>query len=122
MVYNVSLNGGGSSLVTGPGAEVTVTYDFSIYSTDTCPSCIVQLVTGLGAPGTHGGTCAVDSVIPFVFPGNIGTENTTLLAPTTLGTYNVTVVYSWEYSCNDALTNYPNGVLSQIIGQITVSP
>lgn len=121
IIWNISLNGGGSSTNTTPGGSVNVTYDFQIYSLDACPGCIVQLVTGLGSPGSHGGSCPFDGG-PGSYPGSLGSENTTLLAPDAAGSYDVFVVYTWEYTCSGALQNYPNGVLSLVIGQITVSP
>ncbi|GEM_PF-1025813 len=117
IITNVSFNGGGSSISVVPGSTVTVTYDFQVMS-DGCPGCITQLVTGLGTPGSHGGTCAFDG-IAGVSPGVTGSENTTLTMPTTEGTYNVTVLYSWQYNCADALAAYGPG--GEVIGQITVA-
>jgi hypothetical protein len=121
IISNVSINGGGTNESVSPDTSFTVTYDFQVYSLDACPGCIVQLVTGLGTPGSHGGSCPFDGN-PGIYPGTFGSESTTLIAPAASGTYDVYVVYFWQYSCVDAQQNYPNGVLSQIIGQITVSP
>jgi len=121
IISNVSINGGGTNESVGPDTSFTVTYDFQVYSLDSCPGCIVQLVTGLGTPGSHGGSCAFDGG-PGTNPGTFGSESTTLYAPLAAGTYDIYVTYTWEYTCGGALQNYPNGVLSQIIGQITVSP
>jgi len=117
IITNVSLNGGGSSVSAAPGSTVTVTYDFQVMS-DGCPGCITQLVTGLGTSGSHGGTCAYDGNAG-VSPGVTGSENVSLTMPLTLGTYDVSVRYSWELGCSDALLGYGPG--GDVIGQITVT-
>lgn len=115
----VDINGSGSSAVVVGGEPFTVTYNFNIWD-DPCPGCISQLVTGLGSSGTHGDTCAFDGSADL-YPGTAGSENVTLLAPATSGTYNVLAVASWQYTCNDALIAYPSGASApQVIGQITV--
>src|ERR1051325_10726931 len=55
-VSAVDLNGAGSTVTVSPGTSVLVTYDFQVFN-DPCPGCITQLVTGLGSPSSHGGTC-----------------------------------------------------------------
>jgi hypothetical protein len=114
----VNINGTGTSATVPAGLAFTVTFNFQVFS-DACPSCITQLVTGLGTAGSQGATCAYNG-IAGVFPGVTGAENVTLTAPVTAGTYNVVVVYGWQLNCADALTLYPNGNTSQIIGQVTV--
>ena len=120
-VSAVSLNGSGSAVTVSPGASVVVTYNFRVFNHSSCPSCITQLVTGLGAPGSHGGSCAYHG-IPSISPGNTGFENTEIMAPSAPGTYNVVVEYHWEFSCANALTYYGSrdGVPPQVIGQIIV--
>ncbi|NJC98713.1 MAG: hypothetical protein FIB03_20670 [Anaerolineae bacterium] len=110
----------GTSITLEPGQEFYVSYSFRVFS-DPCPGCVTQLVTGLGSPGTHGGTCAYNGV-PGVSPGVTGSEAVTLYAPEASGTYPVVVEYHWQYSCGDALTFYGTGgaVPSQVIGQVTV--
>lgn len=115
----VNIDGAGSSAVVIAGEPFVVTYNFNIWD-DPCPSCISQLVTGLGTAGSHGDTCAFDGFAD-VFPGTSGSENVTLIAPSSPGTYNLVAVASWQYSCNDALIAYPGGSSApQVIGQITV--
>jgi hypothetical protein len=119
-VNAVSLNGSGSVLTVPPGQSFTVTYDFQVFS-DPCPGCIVQLITGLGFPGSTGEWCAYDGV-PGPLPGATGSENNSLVAPSTPGTYTVVVEYHWQYSCYDALALYGSGgfVTSRVIGQVIV--
>jgi hypothetical protein len=123
-VSNVSLTDDlsqfGTSITLSPGQEFYVTYDFQVFS-DPCPGCITQLVTGLGNPGTHGGTCAYDGV-PGVSPGVAGFESVTLYAPEASGTYPVVVEYHWQFTCSDALTFYGTGGAAppQVIGQVIV--
>jgi hypothetical protein len=123
MGFNVSainLNGSGSTVSVPAGEPVVVSYNYQVFS-DPCPGCITQLVTGLGAPGTHDGSCTYNGV-PGVSPGVTGSENTTLMAPSTPGTYNVTVEYHWQFNCTDALTFYGTGAAVPVraIGQIIV--
>jgi hypothetical protein len=111
----------GTSITLAPGADFYVFYDFQVFN-DPCPSCITQLVTGLGSPGSHGGSCAYNG-IPGVFPGVSGSEMyVTLTAPSTPGTYQVIVEYHWEFTCADALANYGSGGAApvRVIGQVTV--
>src|SRR5215207_1395798 len=49
-VSSVNLNGSGSAVTVSAGASVVVTYNFRVFNNSSCPSCITQLVTGLGAP------------------------------------------------------------------------
>ncbi len=111
----------GSSITLAPGQEFYVSYDFQV-SNSSCPTCNVQLITGLGSTGIAGGTCAYDSV-PGSAPGTSGTESVTLLAPPSPGTYAVVIEYHQRASCGDALANYGTGVAvyKQVIGEIVVS-
>ena len=110
----------GTSITLEPGQEFYVSYDFQIFN-DPCPGCIAQLITGLGKSGSHGEWCAYDGV-PGIFPGTSGSENTTLIAPSTPGSYPVIVEYHWQYSCADALALYGSrgAVSPQVIGQVIV--
>lgn len=123
-VSNVSLTDDvaqfGTSITLSPGQEFYVSYDFRVFN-DPCPGCITQLVTGLGSPGAHAGTCAYNGV-PGVSPGVTGFESVTLYAPEASGTYYVVVEYHWQFNCGDALSFYGTGgaVSPQFIGQITV--
>ena len=119
-VSAVNLNGGGTSATVPAGYPVVVTYNYQVFS-DPCPGCITQLVTGLGSPGTHNGSCTYNGV-PGVSPGVTGSESTTLIAPSASGTYNVTVEYHWQFTCSAALTFYGTGaaVPVRVIGQIIV--
>jgi hypothetical protein len=119
-VSAVSIDGSGSVATVPPGQPVSVTYNYQVFS-DACPGCITQLVTGLGYAGSQSEWCAYDG-IPGYSPGASGSESTTLLAPSTSGTYYVTVEYHWQYTCPDALANYGAGgaVPPQVIGQLIV--
>ena len=119
-VSAVDLNGSGSVATVPPGQPFTVTYNFQVFS-DPCPGCITQLITGLGFPGSSGEWCAYDGV-PGRLPGATGSENNTLVAPSTPGTYSVVVEYHWQYTCSDALALYGGGgfVTSRVIGQVIV--
>jgi hypothetical protein len=119
-VSAVDLNGSGSVATVPPGQPFTVAYTFQVFS-DPCPGCITQLITGLGFAGSSGEWCAYDG-IPGPLPGATGTENNTLVAPSTPGTYSVVVEYHWQYTCSDALGLYGSGgfVTSRVIGQVIV--
>ena len=116
----VNLNGGGPSVTVPGGGPVVVSYNYQVFS-DPCPGCITQLVTGLGTPGSHNGSCAYNGV-PGVSPGVNGSYSASLLVPATPGTYSVIVEYHWQFSCTDALANYGSGgnVPVRVIGQIIV--
>ena len=111
----------GTSITISPGQPFYVSYDFQVFNHPSCPSCITQLVTGLGAAGSHGGSCAYNG-IPSLYPGVSGSEAVTLYAPEVSGTYPVVVEYHWQYTCADALANYGGGgaVSPQLIGRVTV--
>ena len=111
----------GTSITIPPGQPFYVSYDFQVFNHPSCPSCITQLVTGLGMAGSHGGSCAYNG-IPGLFPGVSGSEAVTLFAPEASGTYPVVVEYHWQYTCTDALANYGGGgaVSPQVIGRVTV--
>ncbi|HEU0296998.1 MAG TPA: hypothetical protein VFR47_29940 [Anaerolineales bacterium] len=111
----------GTSITIDPGQPFYVSHDFQVFNHPSCPSCITQLVTGLGTAGSHGGSCAYHG-IPSLFPGVSGTEGVTLFAPSASGTYPVVVEYHWQYTCADALANYGGGgaVPRQVIGQLIV--
>jgi len=119
-VSAVNLDGSGSVVTVPPGQPFTVTFDFQVFS-DPCPGCITQLITGLGFSGSTGEWCAYDGV-PGPLPGATGSENNTLVAPSTSGTYSVVVEYHWQYTCSDALALYGSGgfVTSRVIGQVIV--
>jgi hypothetical protein len=124
-VSNVSLTDDisqfGTSITIPPGEPFYVSYDFQVFNHPSCPSCITQLVTGLGMAGSHGGSCAYNG-IPSLYPGVSGSEAVTLFAPEASGTYPVVVEYHWQYTCADALANYGGGgaVPPQVIGRVTV--
>ena len=119
-VSAVDLNGTGSVATVPAGQPFTVTYNFQVFS-DPCPGCVTQLITGLGFSGSAGEWCAYDG-IPGPLPGATGSENNTLVAPSTPGTYSVVVEYHWQYTCSDALALYGAGgfVTSRVIGQVIV--
>jgi hypothetical protein len=111
----------GTSITIAPGQPFYVSYDFQVFNHPSCPSCITQLVTGLGTAGSHGGSCAYNG-IPSLYPGVSGSEAVTLYAPEASGTYSVVVEYHWQYTCADALAKYGSGgaVAPQVIGRLTV--
>lgn len=109
----------GTTITLIPSQEFYVTYDFQV-SSSSCPTCNVQLITGLRLLSSSG-TCAYAGV-PGVAPGASGSEGATLTAPASPGTYSVVVEYHQKPSCGDALTNFGSGAafFMQVIGQIIV--
>ena len=123
-INDVNINNTGNFLTVTPGTPIDITYNFEVFNY-ICAGCITQLVTGLGQPDTTGDAtkCAYDS-IPGLFPGKTGTEDITIITPSTPGTYPVVVEYQWQSSCEDAIKMYGTGnsaMPPQIIGQIIVS-
>lgn len=124
-INDVNINSAGNSITVPRGTPLEITYNFQVFS-DPCPGCAVQLVTGLGNSDPNGGgnsACTYGGG-PGQFPGETGTADTTITAPSTPGTYPVIVEYSWQYGCDDAVKGYGTGnsaMPPQIIGQVTVS-
>lgn len=110
----------GTSITLVPNQEFYVTYNFQV-SSSSCPTCGVQLVTGLSSTGDAAEACAYAGV-PGGTPGASGTESATLIAPSSPGTYSVVVEYHQKASCADALINFGSGAafFKQVIGQIIV--
>ena len=102
-VFNVDLNGDGTSTTVGSGDSVTVGLEFQIWNPDACPGCRQQIVIGIGNDPLY---CVYDSV-PGVYPGHTGSDVHTIAAPTSIGTYSLKYTNDYQYNCNDALANYP---------------
>ena len=109
----------GTTITLIPGQEFYVSYDFQV-SNSSCPTCNVQLITGLSNLSSSG-ACAYAGV-PGGAPGASGVESATLTAPASPGAYSVVVEYHQKASCGDALSNFGSGAafFMQVIGQIIV--
>jgi Chitobiase/beta-hexosaminidase C-terminal domain len=97
--------GGGPVLVTSPGATVTGDAGYSIWSAPGCPACGLQVVYGIE---TDAQGCLYTGS-PGVWPGASARSSFTLKAPSTAGTYHVTVTYTAQYTCAAALSTAPLG-------------
>ena len=117
-VSNVRLNGDGTNITVNLGDQVRIQFDYRIWNGDNCPACIQQLVVGLNDDPLN---CAYDG-IPNTCESNATTgsyDHTT--SPLEPGTYDVIVANDFQYSCGDAMSNYPD-LPRETIGTIVVGP
>ena len=114
-IYNVSLNGGGTTVNVSPGGNVTVNLDYRVSNPGYCPTCIKQIVIGLGGTGLY---CAYDGMPP-VFPGTTGHSQQTITAPMTPGVSQLGWISQLQYTCADAIALYASSG-PQVIGSVVV--
>jgi len=115
-VTNVDMNGQGNSISVSPGASITISLDYEIWSNSGCPGCIDQIVVGIENTPKY---CAYNN-IPGSYPGETGSNTHTITAPTAPGIYYLKWTKHMEYSCSDAMAGYNDGRTKTIIGTITV--
>lgn len=110
---SITVNGGTITGDVAPGASVPVELDWSYdASTSGCPGCIVQ--TYVGFDGEAPAPC-MDS-----FVGNsAGQFSGTLTAPSTPGPHRISIIRTWEYSCN-LVTMPATGAIGATVGVVSV--
>jgi hypothetical protein len=97
-ITGVKINGGTNQEQVAPGANFTVTFNYTIDGS-ACPGCIDQIEVGLAHAAPT--ACAYDA-IPGVTPDS-GSATVTLTAPSTPGTYYVAFDRSQHFTCAQAL-------------------
>ena len=110
---NITVNGGKITGDVAGGSSVPVKLDWSYdSSTSGCPGCIVQ--TYVGFDGEAPATCMMNSV------GSVsGTFDGTLTAPSTPGPHRISIIRTWEFSCN--LATMPlTGEIGATVGVVSV--
>ncbi len=115
-ISNVSINGGGSTVAVGVGADFSVSFDYVVWNSDGCPGCIAQLAVGVEGDAQD---CAYNG-IPGVAPGVSAKATLTLTAPEDVGTYDLLSGLYLTFSCADALTNYEASPPQRVFGTINV--
>jgi len=112
------------AIYVAPGSTFNVSYGYQVWSAGNCPTCVEQLVTGMGSAGVGTNTCGYNG-IPGVSPGVTGAANQTLTAPGAAGIYDIIVELNAQFTCAAAVTNYTGSLSSSLIskqlGQIAVS-
>ena len=121
---NISLNTltNGGAVFAFPNGTFTVNYSYTVWAQSNCPTCIVQLVSGMGSAGLVGTTSCAYNAISGISPGVSGTSSLTLTAPATAGTYDIVVQLSEQTNCANAISSYSGASgIFQKIGQVVVS-
>ena len=116
-VWNVNMNGQGDSITVSPGESIDISMDYQIWNRIGCPSCIAQIVIGLGTTPYY---CAYNG-IPGIYPGVTSSNTHKITAPNTPGIYELKFCGHRCYSCSQASSEYTNPERQKsIIGIITV--
>ena len=102
-IRNVDLSGRGNYIEVNPDEEIGVSFDYQLWNPDNCPSCIQQIVVGIGNGARY---CAYDG-IPGTHPGESGRDSHTIIAPNSPGTYSLIAANDYQYNCRDAMDRYP---------------
>lgn len=97
-VSNVNINNGNPVVV---GVPFTVSFDYMIWNSSSCPSCILQLVVVLNGQNQF---CAYDGIPALSPPGTTGSVTESLTASTT-GPLDIHAFHTAQYTCNDALNS-----------------
>ena len=110
---NVSVNGGGNSIIVAPGTPMTLSYNYSVVFDQIngyCPGCVVQSSIGIGSTFQ---TLRCESSI-----NNGYTSNPTInfTAPSTPGIYYLTQEGSLDYFCQEfKFNNLPANAIAVLI-------
>lgn len=104
----------------GPQATILadtfeVNFDYQLWNAASCPSCISQIAVGIDDTAVD---CAYNG-IPGVAPGTIGQSPVQFTTPATPGTYEIRAHRDLEFTCQDALDDYPTAD-SLVVGTFTV--
>ena len=122
-VYNVRLNGGGTSITVNPGDPVRLRYNFKVWNGTADPGSIKQILAGLVKGSWHQ---VIDDCAYHGIPGKCeanattGSFDYTFSAPTTPGTYQVVVANDAQYTCSAAKNNFPNQSTKESVGTVIV--
>jgi hypothetical protein len=99
---NIEISGAAPPLTVDPGTDVQVSFDYTTWSRDGCPGCIVYIAAGIGSDGQD----AQSVGIPGGNPGESGRATLTLTVPSAPGTYDVFALVAPDVSETNALDRY----------------
>jgi hypothetical protein len=108
---NIKIDGRKITGPVAPGASVQVSFDWSRQQIPTCPGCLHQHYVGFaGGPANGFATGGAPAS---------GTENVTLVAPNTPGTYVIAGAMTLEFVCQN-ITIPANPDFGTYVGVVTV--
>jgi hypothetical protein len=116
-VWNVDMNGFGTTITTLPGESITISLNYEIWNRIGCPACIAQIVIGIGNTPYY---CAYNG-IPGIYPGVTGSNTNSITSPSIPGTYDLMFCGHRCYTCSEAFGEYINPEREKTkIGTITI--
>lgn len=119
VVYDVNVNTTetNSATVTA-GKQVSVTFDYAIWSSQNCPTCIDQIVIGLEDKALG---CLYNG-LPGGYPGDASENKTfSFKAPSEPGAYTIKTIGTLQFSCQAAMDIYnKNPEDAMAVGHIVV--
>ncbi len=101
-VSNVTLNEAGEKVAVKPGSIVRGTLDYQVWTEAECPSCIAQIVVGVGDTVQD----CIYFGFPGAYPGASGQGVIRFTAPVFEGTYDVRYKRVKAYTCEHAKSLY----------------
>ena len=101
---DVTLGGDQGTVTASPGESIDLSFDYTAWSRSELSTAIVYAAAGIGEEGQ----AAANLGIPGSNPGEDGSANITLTAPSETGTYTVYVFEAPQTSESDALSQYEN--------------
>ena len=120
-IFNVSLNGGGSSAVVAPLSDVELRFGYQLANPETCPDCLMQVVFGLRDKPF---ACVYDAN-PGMCPGVNDKDGRVFAAPVVPGSYDLTYSFSNLHDCAEAMDRYtvgPDSVVGTVLVAVPQTP
>ena len=114
---SIAINGvPGTVAVVAPGADVTISANWSDSHPDYCPGCIDFVNVGFA-----GASSAAGCIENYGFTGESGSGTVDLgAAPTTPGTYDIVSEFGFVYYCGQIGWNAADSVTYTVIAQVVV--
>jgi len=101
-VSNITLNDSGEKVAVKPGSIVRGTLDYQVWNEAACPSCIAQIVIGVGDTVQD----CIYFGFPGAYPGASGKGVVRFTAPVFEGSYDVRYKRIKAYTCEHAKSLY----------------
>jgi len=107
LIEQVDISGKSPVLVTSPGATISGTATYQVWTSTGCTPCRLQVIYGI----ENGNTDCLYDWSPNVWPGvKASGAIKGLKAPATPGVYKLNVTYTLQNSCAEGLATKPMGV------------